>query len=97
MSGGGKVRRYEKQLELDLPGLVEVPWGGVSPRALTRGFDVVIFPSRGGDVSLPPITEQYDLFEPLKGRRPEGAPSLLPLPPLGVRRRFHWGTRGYHG
>ena len=69
--------------QLELFPMERIPWQGVSPRALTRGYNVVILTARaeGHEVDL----NQGDLFRDpwrraLDRRCPEGAPPLLPLP-----------------
>ncbi len=83
--GALMLTRVGDQLELFTPkemGEVRVPWGGVSPRALTRGYKSFIF-DREGRKSMSDFVdpEQCDLWIPTK-KAPwvyQGAPSLLPL------------------
>ncbi len=61
---------------------VRVPWEGLSPRALTRGFKWPILKTQGGKSCLTPRdTGQYDLWLPEEKapRIYRGAPFLLPL------------------
>ncbi len=70
--------------------ILRLPWGGRSPRALTRVALSLILKTQGeksmGDFVDP---EQYDLWLPIKKRSPSyaGASPLVPLP-----RRTH-GSR----
>jgi len=75
------------QLELDL-GLVDLPWGGRSPRSLTRSAKALFLKrERQKDDRFFVDPDQLDLFREAKAGPPqyEGAPSLLPLPPRGRR------------
>jgi len=75
-----------RQLDLfgfELPGVPAAPWGGRSPRGLTRGANLIILrqePQKDDRNRFDP--NQYDLFRAaIPGRsRYGGAPSLLPLP-----------------
>jgi len=72
------------QLLLGLPGLVELskqPWGGRSPRALTRGHGRVILKAQAGKSASDFVRAgQGDLFEAVAEERAfvyEGAPLLV--------------------
>jgi len=70
------------QLSLDL-GLADPPWGGQSPRALTRAAKALFLrrePQKDDRFFVDP--DQYDMFPAAIRRRFRygGAPSLLPLP-----------------
>ena len=69
--------RFGEQPELELMDQVEEPWGGMSPRHLTRGANLFRFEARAGDMSCPTLLELLGIDEPLKGKGPEGAPSLV--------------------
>jgi len=77
------------QLELSLRDTrVRIPWGGQSPRGLTRGCKALFLRREPqNDDGFFTDTDQYDLFlAAIPGRsRYGGAPSLLPLPFEGVR------------
>jgi len=76
--------------QLTLPGFEAVvvgasklPWGGRSPRALTRGYKRFILKPRAKKSVSDFVSDenQYDLWLPVK-KAPfvyDGAPSLLPL------------------
>ncbi len=67
------------QLELDL--FKGVPWGGRSPRALTRVALSIIFKPEGvREDSIFFDMRQIDLFKKSGPRRFAGASPLLPLP-----------------
>jgi len=70
------------QLELEL--FKGSPWGGYSPRGLTRGHDVVILTAQAGGASeQAPDLDQYELFATVEAPteiRSVGAPLLLRLP-----------------
>jgi len=75
--------------QLDLWGwsVDDLPWGGQSPRALTRAAKALFLrrePQKDDSFFVDP--DQYDLFLAAITGRPQygGAPSLLPLP----RRRY---------
>jgi len=81
------------QLELFSPGAYEIlriPWGGLSPRALTRGSKVVILKAQAGrSVSAAVLLDLFETDKIRKGARVySGAPLLFPL----LRRNDH-GTR----
>lgn len=72
------------QLDLELTDVrVRIPWGGQSPRALTK-INMSLFsrrePQKDDSFFIDP--NQYDLFRAAIKGRPQygGAPSLLPLP-----------------
>jgi len=65
------------------------PWGGRSPRDLTRWGRRRTLAARAGDMSCPELTEQLDMFPPQKEKGPEGAPSNTLLP--GLREGFRKG------
>ena len=70
-----------KQLDLWQSEVDALPWGGRSPRALTRGFAVSIFKARAVK-GRPQLRwdDQLDFFAaPDEGPLYQGAPSLLPL------------------
>jgi len=70
------------QLELGL-GLVDLPWGGQSPRSLTRSAKALFLKrERQKEDRFFVDPDQMDLFRAAKAVPPEyqGAPSLLPLP-----------------
>ena len=90
--------RVGDQLELGLPGLVDLarqPWGGRSPRGLTRVALSTIFKAQAAkerSVSWRDVN-QFDLWLPMK-RAPAkyaGAPLLLPLSALGGQRNPNHG------
>jgi len=62
------------------------PWGGRSPRDLTRGANLVIFETRGGkSVSGDALDEsqlELPMKEKVRGPLYEGAAPLLPLPEM---------------
>ncbi len=71
------------QLELDLGDRwLSIPWGGSSPRALTRAAERFKFCRGQGDMSGPTHPGQYDLFIPeVEGPLVyQGAPCLFTLP-----------------
>ncbi len=79
--------RIGDQLEmfgLEVPARVRVPWGGVSPRDLTREGIRRIFQARrkkGRPECISP--GQLDMFDQMDVKAPRsyrGAPLLLPLP-----------------
>ena len=78
------------QLSLELlDARVRIPWNGASPRDLTRvglGLFLRREPQKDDRFFVDP--RQYDLFRAaIPGRRRYGgAPTLLPLSPLGPRR-----------
>ena len=61
-----------------------MPWGGLSPRALTRAYNRFIFkPEAQKDDRFFVDPNQYDLFPAVMKKSPPtwgGSPSLLPLP-----------------
>ncbi len=63
-------------------GYVEVPWGGRSPRTLTRLYLRLDSRPEPTGMSLPVPEMQLELFAARKAPRvsSRGAPSLLPLP-----------------
>ena len=62
-------------------GYVEVPWGGRSPRALTKVALSLYSRPEPTDVSLQVPQVQYELFAAEKASRvSRGAPLLVPLP-----------------
>ncbi len=75
------LNSYQLELELDDVRL-RLPWGGRSPRGLTRAHELFIFKAQA-EKSTSAIVDpaQGDLFETVA--RPGvwgGSPSLLPLP-----------------
>ncbi len=62
----------------------ELPWGGRSPRALTRGYERFILKAQAAKSTSDFVGDpgQFDLWLPIKKAPREylGAPSLLPLP-----------------
>ena len=80
------LSREGEQLELALPGVValkRLPWGGRSPRELTRVSTSIIFKAQAVKAQAILLVDegQYDLWLPVK-KAPgwfSGAPSLLPL------------------
>jgi len=80
--------RVGEQLRLPFPEELDAPWGGQSPRVLTRGHLVVIFKPRGGkSVSDFVDPAQIDMFPEASDGPPHqyaGAPCLVPLPEWGV-------------
>ncbi len=96
------VEHHGDQLELQL--YPDEPWGGRSPRVLTRGWIGLFSKRERGGTSAFLDPEQLVLWPPNPGTRDKkrrrisaGAPSLLPLPlkPKASRSGFHKG--GYHG
>ena len=80
------------QLRLALPGVVDLPWGGVSPRTLTRGWALtqegldrgLIFQARAARHAVHEVKGQYDLWPtegPPSHKRPiyDGAPLLMEI------------------
>ncbi len=64
-------------------GVVRVPWGGRSPRELTRTHSLFIFKTQGGkSLSGDDCGDQLELWPITKKGRPRysGAAPLLPLP-----------------
>jgi len=77
-----KVRVVQTELALG-DAQVQVPWGGQSPRELTRvGIGLFSKRERGEDDRFFVDPRQVDLFRAAMKGSPEyrGAPSLLPLP-----------------
>jgi len=72
------------QLRLDLPGVCDLPWGGLSPRVLTRGYNLLsLRPEPPAVSAVVQDPDQLELFEAVaEVERSEGAPTLLPLPAL---------------
>ena len=75
------VAKEEIQLVLDL--FDGLPWGGRSPRVLTRGHLGLIFKAQADRARVIPDRMQLDLFpatETAFKKRGRSAPTLLPLP-----------------
>jgi len=65
------------------------PWGGQSPRDLTRGAELRRFSAPGGGVSAQIDAIQLVLFDPLEEKGPEGAPrDVVPCGTAFRRGRF---------
>jgi len=66
----------------------ELPWGGRSPRGLTKARERFIFKARAEKSVSDFVRDegQYDLWLPMTKVpwKYQGAPSLLPLPRKGV-------------
>ena len=78
------------QFELWPSEVARLPWGGQSPRGLTRGAKVLYLRREPGkDDRFFADVDQYDLFRAaITGRhRYGGAPTVTPLPHGGRRRR----------
>ena len=86
---------FGEQLELDL--FVGVPWGGHSPRGLTRAKNTLFFRPEPDRHEVQPDSAQLELWgvpvKPPRGKRPRQAAGASLLLPVSVAPGIRPGAR----